>query len=115
MSLRFAIGMAAGYVLGARAGRQRYDEISREVREFVDSDLVRQLRAELPGWAAGASRDPSGVVAPPVIVGPGPRGRSDSRAGTVELPDVEPSSASSAPSAAAAPTQPAKRLDPPQA
>lgn len=114
MNLRFLIALVAGYILGARAGRQRYDEITRIAREFLDSDLVRQLRAELPGGAgAGSSTAMSGAVTPPVIVGPGPRGRSTAPEATVDLPDVEPSTASGA--APAADVGPAKRLDPPTA
>ena len=37
----FVLGVAVGYVLGARAGRQRYDQIVRTYRALADHPLVQ--------------------------------------------------------------------------
>jgi hypothetical protein len=37
----FLLGVAAGYVLGSRAGRQRYEQIMRTYRKVVDHPLVQ--------------------------------------------------------------------------
>jgi hypothetical protein len=37
----FLLGVAAGYVLGSRAGRQRYDQIVRAYRQLVDHPMVQ--------------------------------------------------------------------------
>lgn len=39
--LKFLAGMATGYVLGARAGRQRYEQIARNYRRFADHPAVQ--------------------------------------------------------------------------
>jgi hypothetical protein len=38
----FVVGMAVGYVLGARAGRERYEQIARGARTFMENPRVRQ-------------------------------------------------------------------------
>jgi hypothetical protein len=45
MKLRTAliVGLAAGYVLGARAGRERYEQIRKVARVVADNPPVRQL------------------------------------------------------------------------
>jgi hypothetical protein len=37
----FVLGVAVGYVLGSRAGRQRYDQIVRTYRKVVDHPMVQ--------------------------------------------------------------------------
>jgi len=46
------IGFAAGYILGARAGRERYLQISRLARSAWTSDTARRMRDQA-GKAAG--------------------------------------------------------------
>lgn len=41
MKLSFVAGAAAGYVLGARAGRERYETIVRVARRFAGSQTVQ--------------------------------------------------------------------------
>lgn len=41
MKLSFLIGAAAGYVLGARAGRERYETIVRMARRVAGSQTVQ--------------------------------------------------------------------------
>jgi hypothetical protein len=37
----FLLGVATGYVLGSRAGRQRYDQIVRTYRRLSDHPMVQ--------------------------------------------------------------------------
>ncbi|MCU1647800.1 MULTISPECIES: hypothetical protein [unclassified Nocardia] len=41
--LRLIIGVAAGYVLGAKAGRVRYEQISKTTRAIGESPVTRKL------------------------------------------------------------------------
>lgn len=54
----FALGVAIGYVLGTRAGRERYDQLVRAYRALVDHPMVQGaagvVRAK-PGQRAGAN------------------------------------------------------------
>jgi hypothetical protein len=40
--MTFAIGFAAGYVLGSRAGRERYEQIKRTAQRLADSPRVQE-------------------------------------------------------------------------
>lgn len=56
----FVVGFAAGYVLGARAGRERYEAIARSAQRLRGSQTVQSaagvLRAQA-GSVAGSARD----------------------------------------------------------
>ncbi|MEV6109380.1 YtxH domain-containing protein [Streptomyces sp. NPDC051940] len=54
--ITFVAGMAVGYVLGARAGRERYEEMKKTVREFSQNPAVRNAAeaAALSGRQAAA-------------------------------------------------------------
>ncbi len=58
MKLSFLIGAAAGYVLGARAGRERYEAIVRTARKVGGSQTVQStagvLQAQVDDLAAKA-------------------------------------------------------------
>ncbi|ATL66666.1 hypothetical protein [Nocardia terpenica] len=41
--LRLIIGVAAGYVLGAKAGRARYEQISKTTRAITASPITRKI------------------------------------------------------------------------
>ena len=41
--LRLIIGIAAGYVLGSKAGRARYEQISASARAVAGSPVTRKL------------------------------------------------------------------------
>ena len=41
------VGLGAGYVLGARAGRERYEQIARAARMAWDSQPGERMRAEV--------------------------------------------------------------------
>ncbi len=47
MKLSFLAGAAAGYVLGARAGRERYETIVRVARRFAGSQTVQSAAGVL--------------------------------------------------------------------
>jgi hypothetical protein len=59
----FAVGLAIGYVLGSRAGRERYEQIKRTARRVADSPAIQEA-AGLVGAkvskAAGAARCKAG-------------------------------------------------------
>ncbi|MFE3449071.1 YtxH domain-containing protein [Nonomuraea sp. NPDC059194] len=40
--MMFAVGVAVGYVLGSRAGRERYEQIKRAARRVADSPRVQE-------------------------------------------------------------------------
>ncbi|MCX4693479.1 YtxH domain-containing protein [Streptomyces sp. NBC_01408] len=44
----FAVGLALGYVLGTRAGRERYEQMKKSAREIAQNPVVRNA-AETAG------------------------------------------------------------------
>ncbi|MBO8190932.1 YtxH domain-containing protein [Streptomyces oryzae] len=54
--LTFVSGLAVGYVLGARAGRERYEQIRKAVRRIAENPAVRNAgeAAALSGRQAAA-------------------------------------------------------------
>jgi hypothetical protein len=68
MNLSFLAGAAIGYVLGARAGRGRYEAIVRLARKLAGSQTVQAtagvLQAQLDGLAQRARDELSTVVRP---------------------------------------------------
>lgn len=119
MNLRFLTGLAVGYVIGTRAGRERYEQLAESWREFTDTDLMQQIRGEITKVASGGtSSADTGVATPPVIVGPAPDGKAGTAPETdVVLPDLEASNAASitgdTPSASTSDATKAKRQSPP--
>jgi hypothetical protein len=51
MKLGFVIGVAVGYVLGAKAGRQRYETIVAVARRITGSQTVQSAAGVLQGQA----------------------------------------------------------------
>jgi hypothetical protein len=49
----FVVGFTAGYVLGARAGRERYDAIARGTRRLLENPAVQETAGVLQAQAAG--------------------------------------------------------------
>jgi len=41
--LGLLVGMGIGYVLGARAGRARYEQIAKAVRQFMRSESAQEI------------------------------------------------------------------------
>jgi hypothetical protein len=56
--ISFLTGLATGFVLGARAGRERYDQIVKTARSVADNPAVQQaagvVQARASGLAAAA-------------------------------------------------------------
>jgi hypothetical protein len=47
--LGMAVGAAVGYVLGAKAGRERYEQIAASARQFMDKPQVKRVMESAPG------------------------------------------------------------------
>ena len=60
MKLSFLLGIAIGYVLGARAGRERYEDIVKLARRVAGSQTVQStagvLQAQIHGVADQAKQ-----------------------------------------------------------
>ncbi|MER6945000.1 YtxH domain-containing protein [Nonomuraea sp. NPDC000554] len=57
--MTFAVGLAVGYVLGSRAGRERYEQIKRMAQRVADSPRVQEAAGVVGAQvskAAGAAR-----------------------------------------------------------
>ena len=58
--IAFLLGAATGYVLGARAGRQRYEQIARTYRRVADHPAVQSAagvaRQKVTGAISGKTR-----------------------------------------------------------
>jgi hypothetical protein len=52
----FVLGFGVGYVLGAKAGRERYQEIRRWWNQFTGSPTVQKAAERTKAVAADASR-----------------------------------------------------------
>jgi hypothetical protein len=57
--LGIAVGLAAGYVLGTRAGRERYQQLTASAKRFADEPSLQRLQEELNGLF-GSGRPESG-------------------------------------------------------
>ena len=53
--MKFLLGMAVGYVLGSRAGRERYEDIVAVARRVAGSQTVQATAGVLQAQAAGAA------------------------------------------------------------
>jgi len=51
--ITFLTGFAAGFVVGARAGRERYEQIMKLARQTADNPAVQQAAAAVQAKAAG--------------------------------------------------------------
>ena len=59
----FIAGLGTGFVLGARAGRERYDQLSKLARRVADSPAVQQAAAALQAQAADLAKTARSRVA----------------------------------------------------
>jgi hypothetical protein len=59
----FIAGVGVGFVLGARAGRERYEQLQKLARQVADSPAVQQAAAALQAQAAGYARSAGGKIA----------------------------------------------------
>ncbi|MDH6574861.1 hypothetical protein [Kitasatospora sp. MAP5-34] len=72
--LTLIVGVGVGYVLGARAGRQRYEQIARTARQIAQNPRVqdaaekaRHQAGTVAGKAAGAVADRVGDRLPNAV------------------------------------------------
>ena len=61
--LTFLLGVGAGYVLGARAGRERYDQLMRSLREAKEQPGVQSAAGVVAAQATGLAQKAKSVVA----------------------------------------------------
>ncbi|PDP88904.1 hypothetical protein CQJ94_03960 [Glycomyces fuscus] len=54
--ITFAAGLAIGYVLGARAGRARYEQLARTARKVADSPVVQEVAGLVGAQVSSAGR-----------------------------------------------------------
>ncbi|WP_285730937.1 hypothetical protein [Nocardiopsis sp. ATB16-24] len=54
--ITFATGLAIGYVLGARAGRARYEQLARVARKVADSPVVQEVAGLVGAQVSNAGR-----------------------------------------------------------
>jgi len=52
----FLAGLAVGFVIGARAGRERYEQLKKLARRAADSPAVQQAAGAAQAQAAGLAR-----------------------------------------------------------
>ena len=57
------VGFGVGYVLGARAGRERYEDIKRTVGNFWNSPRVQRQLDDAEGFIKDKTPDAVGVLA----------------------------------------------------
>jgi hypothetical protein len=61
--IAFLSGLAAGFILGARAGRERYEQIKKLARRTADSPAVQQAAGALQAQATGMLKSATHKVA----------------------------------------------------
>jgi hypothetical protein len=76
--LVFFAGLGAGYVLGARAGRERYEQLVKLARKAADSPAVQQAAGAVQAQAADLAKSTKSKIAGQV---PKLAGAARSRAG----------------------------------
>ena len=54
--ITFLSGLAAGFILGARAGRERYEQMKRVGRRVADSPAAQQAAGAVQAQAAGLAK-----------------------------------------------------------
>ena len=58
----FIVGLGVGFVLGARAGRERYEQLVKLTRKAKDSPAVQQAAGAVQAQAAGIVKTTKGKV-----------------------------------------------------
>jgi hypothetical protein len=59
----FAAGLAAGFVMGARAGRERYEQMKKIARRAADNPAVQQAAGAAAAQAGGLAKSAKAKVA----------------------------------------------------
>lgn len=99
--LKFAAGLAAGYVLGARAGRGRYQQIVEGARNLADQPVVAQAQSKvtkLLGSDDGTATEKAALSSGAGVSGTSPSGSTASAPATSTAPTTSTGSASKPPS-----------------
>jgi hypothetical protein len=58
--LGIAVGLAAGYVLGTRAGRERYQQLTASAKRIADEPSLQRIQEELNGLFGSGSQAAGG-------------------------------------------------------
>ncbi len=58
----FAAGLAAGFVIGTRAGRERYEQMKKLARRAADSPAVQQAAGAAAAQATGIAKTATAKV-----------------------------------------------------
>jgi len=58
--LGIAVGLAAGYVLGTRAGRERYQQLTASAKRIADDPSLQRIQEELNGLFGSGSQATGG-------------------------------------------------------
>jgi len=61
--LVFFTGLGIGFVLGAKAGRERYEQLRKLARKLADSPAVQQAAGALQAQAASTAKAAGGKLA----------------------------------------------------
>jgi hypothetical protein len=69
--LTFLLGVGAGYVLGARAGRERYDALMRSLRDAKEQPGVQSAAGVVAAQASGLAQKARSAVTAKVGTGAG--------------------------------------------
>ncbi len=69
MRMRFLLGAAVGYVLGSRAGRERYEDIVAIARRVAGSQTVQATAGVLQAQATGAAERAKSRIGGRVLAG----------------------------------------------
>ncbi len=84
----FLIGLAVGFVIGARAGRERYEQLKKLAATAADHPATQQAAAAVQAKAANAAR-----MAKEKVAGPLQGGLSSAKGKVPGLRHKEPDSA----------------------
>ena len=105
--LGMIVGAAVGYVLGAKAGRERYEQISASARQLLDKPQVKKVMDSVPGDLGARVEQVANKAADKVqeagdkvaASGPGTSGTSGSTAGSTTTTTTTTPATPSTPSA----------------
>jgi hypothetical protein len=61
--IAFIVGLAVGYVLGTKAGRERYEQLQKMARQVRDNPSVQQAAGAVQAQAAGYAKTARGKLA----------------------------------------------------
>jgi hypothetical protein len=67
--LTFLLGLGTGYVLGARAGRERYDQLMRSFRDAKEQPAVQSAAGVVVAQASGFAEKARSAVSAKVGAG----------------------------------------------